>query len=450
MKLSNFISASAFKLTAVAISAVALFAYSEKMAERNPRKDRVHVTYWEGWTAFEFEAMAAIVADFNRSQDRIQVDILSESDAVNKTMMSISAGLPPDVAGLGNPDIAHFVDDHALMPLDDFCKEKGINRSQYTPIFWDMGVYQGHVWSLPSVPASTALFYNPSMFSQVGLKPDAYPKTIEELDALDVKLSKLDGEGRIKQIGFLPSEPGWWTWAFGYYFGGKLIDADGNLTVNSKENIRGFDWVASFSKRHGSDAVQSFKQGLGNFSSPQNAFMAQQVVMEMQGVWMYNFIHTFNPSLSWRVVPFPHPADRPDMANVTMVEENNLTIPRGAKHPREAFEFIAFVQQQKEMEKLCCGQLKFSPLSKVTPEFYQKNPNPSAKFFYELSGSPNSVPAPKVGYWQEFQSELSATIDSITLLSRTPKEALDHLQERMKPKVESYRQRVEQRRRLGL
>ena len=120
-------------------------------------------------------------------------------------------------------------------------------------------------------------------------------------------------------------------------------------------------------------------------------------------------------------------------------------IPRGAKHPKEAFEFIAFLQSQKGMEQLCLLQRKNSPLAKASDEFYSKHPNPYIKLFTTLARSKNYVTPPKIGIWPEYSAELSNAFDDIALLKKTPKEALDYVQERMQPKMDEYRQRVKLR-----
>ena len=52
----------------------------------------------------------------------------------------------------------------------------------------------------------------------------------------------------------------------------------------------------------------------------------------------------------WAAVPFP--SFDPKLKDVTYCNCDVMVIPRGAKHPAQAFEFMAFVTQQKEMEKL--------------------------------------------------------------------------------------------------
>ena len=47
--------------------------------------------------------MQAVVDDFNRSQDRIVVKMLSVGEVERKLMLATAGGDPPDVAGYGPP-----------------------------------------------------------------------------------------------------------------------------------------------------------------------------------------------------------------------------------------------------------------------------------------------------------------------------------------------------------
>jgi ABC-type glycerol-3-phosphate transport system substrate-binding protein len=423
--------------------------YSELLAHQQPPPGPIHLTYWEKWTGFEFDAMKAVVDDFNASQNRIVVDILSISSIQDKTMMSISAGVPPDVAGLGDVDVAVFADSKAAMPLDDLLKNSSIKKADFIPVFWEIGVYDGHVFSIPTTPSATALHYNKDLFRKAGLDPEKPPITLGEMGEMSKRIDKKRPDGKLDVAGFIPAEPGWWNAQWGYWFGGRLLDGE-KITANSPANVEAFDWVASYSKRNGPEAMAAFHQGFGNFSSPQNAFMANQVAMEVQGVWMYNFIHTYNPKLDWGVAPFPYPDGHPELANSNSVGEDVLIIPVGAKHPKEAFEFLEYVASQPAMEKLCMGQLKNSPLSHVSDYFWKNHKHPRVKLFYDLSLSPNAFPPPKTPIWSEYQQEMNAAFDSITLLTKTPKQALDEVTARMQPKLTTYIARSRRRKAEGL
>ncbi|HZO89808.1 MAG TPA: ABC transporter substrate-binding protein [Chthonomonadaceae bacterium] len=433
-----------FTIPLMVVGIVATILYSEDLTAPHPTPGPVHITYWEKWTGFEADAMRDVVNAFNRSQNRVHVDMLTVSNVDRKTLLATAGGDPPDVAGLWGTNVAQFADDNALLPLDDYCKSHGITADRYIPAYWNIGYYHGHVYALPTTPASTALHYNTAMFRQAGLNPDHPPQTLEEMDADAVRMTKREN-GRIVVAGFMPAEPGWWNWGWGYLFGGRLWDGRSRITANSPENVRAFDWIQSYSRKYGAAELQTFRSGFGNFSSPQNAFLDNKVAMEIQGVWMYNYISQYSPQLQWKAAPFPHPADRPDLANSTFVDEDILVIPRGAKHPREAFAFIAFVQSQKGMEMLCLGQRKHSPLRQVSESFWKQHPNPYIRLFADLARGKNTFAVPKLGIWPEYGAELNNAFDEIALMKKTPKEALDAVQARMQPKLDQYLERLRQR-----
>ena len=416
---------------------------------KNVKPGPVHITYWEKWSGFEFAGIKQIVDDYNASHTDIQVDLLEVSEIENKTMFAISAGVSPDVAGLYSPNVPHYADERAIMPLDDFCRQAGISENDYIHAYWQLMTYNGTIYALPTTPASTALHYNRQMFKDAGFDPDKPPQTIEEMDAMGDKMT-VEKDGHIEAIGFTPSEPGWFNYAWGYYFGGRLWDGATKITATDPGNVRAYEWIESFGKKYGGDALSSFKSGLGQFDSPQNGFMAGKVAMEIQGVWMHNFLHTFSPKLDANAAAFPHPADRPDLANMTYVDADVLVIPRGAKHPKEAFDFISYVQRQAVMEKLCLLHAKNSPLTHISDHFWKVHTNPWIHLFDTLARGKNAMIPARVGIWPEYQQELSASFDSALLMKDTPIHILDDVQARMQAKLDEYQARLRERKAIGL
>jgi len=407
-----------------------------RLPGESPMPGRTVITYWEKWTGFEGEAMQATVDAFNQSQDRIFVKLLTVSQVDRKMLLSTAGNNPPDVAGLWSYNANVYADKGALLPLDDYCNRAGIGPEQFIPAYWRQCIHRGHIWALPSTPASTALHWNKRLFREAGLDPERPPRSIEELDEFAKMLTKVDAEGRIVQMGFMPSEPGWWNWAWGYFFGGKLWDGRSKITCASPENVRAFEWVQSYAKRCGVQQLQAFQSGFGNFSSPQNAFLSELVAMEIQGVWMHNFISQYAPSMEWGAAPFPYPADRPDLANTSIVEEDILVIPAEAKHPDEAFEFLKFVASEPGMELLCTGQGKNSPRVRTSPKFMAEHPNPYIRVFSDLAKSPNAVTTPAFSLWQEYSTEMTTAFDDIWLLRASPAAALQKVQARMQAKLD--------------
>lgn len=397
----------------------------------NTRDGRIVVKYWEKWTGFEGEAMRAVVEDFNASQDRIFVEYLTVSQIDRKMMLATAGGNPPDLAGIWSWAIPVYAENNALTPLDKLAREARVTRSDYIDVFWQICSHRGHLWALPTTPASTALHWNKRLFREAGLDPEKPPRSIAELEELNEKLLQRRSDGSIKVIGHLPLEPGWWATMWGYWFGGALWDGKNAITANSPENLAAYEWMQSYPKRFGVENILSFRDAFGNFASPQNAFFTERVAMVLQGVWMYNFIQNYAPpGFEWGVAPFSS-VDPVTLQDVTIVECDALVIPSGARHPKEAFEFIRYVNSQGPMEKLCLGQRKFSPLRETSAEFIANHPNPYIEEFIALARSPNARYVPRLTIWTEYQNNLNNAVGRVWTLKATPREALDDVQQRM-------------------
>lgn len=388
--------------------------------------------------------MQQVVDQFNSSQDKIVVEFLSVANVDRKTMVATAGCDPPDVAGLWLYNVYSFADREALLPLDDFIRREGTTpekwAERYEPVYADMCRYRGVTWTLPSTPSSTALHWNKAMFRAAGLDPERPPRTLAELDEFAEKLTMRDPQtGAIIQLGFLPQEPNWFAWAYPLWFGGEFLDGQNIAFGDRPESIACYRWVESYTRKYGLEQIKSFTSGFGNFASPQNPFFSGKVAMVLQGVWMNNHIRQFAPGMEYGVAGWPKVEGGPD--KFTVADSDMLVIPRGAKHPNEAWEFIKFVSsinphaERKEelsgMELLCYLQQKNSPLRQWSPFFEQHHPHPHIAFFRQLAQSPHAMFIPKMGMWQEYRRELNEVFDNVRLLTRSPDEAVGFCQRRV-------------------
>jgi multiple sugar transport system substrate-binding protein len=428
-------------MAAIAVLGAGALVLSETVVSRQSSPGRITVIYWEKWTGAEGREMRKVVDAFNRSQNHVFVHYLSISGVDTKTLLSTAGGDPPDVAGIWQEQIPQFADAGALTNLTDFAANSGLVPNYYIANYWNLLHYRGALWALPSTPASVALHVRTDLVPPDVASPETFPKTIEGLDALSDRITKRSSDGTITLAGFLPSNPGWWNYAWGPLFGGKLVQ-DNRLTLNSPEDVRAFEWVAAYAKRYGAKEVQNFHSGFGNFSSPQDPFMEGKVATELNGVWKANYINVYRPGLKWFAVPFPYPKDRPDLAGHSILSMDVLAIPRGAKHPKEAFEFIRFVQRQDVMEGLCSAHGKNSPLEKVSEKFFRTHPNPYIRLFDALARSNKAIGPPSIGIWHQLGDEIGVAFQEVSTLTKTPKQALDDAQQRMEEQWITYQRQV--------
>jgi len=410
--------------------AVSLAGFQGCHSSPNEDQDKTVIDYWEKWAGFEGEAMREIVHDFNVWQDRIFVNYLTVSKIDRKLMLATAGGNPPDVAGLFSWILPVYVENGALLPLDQFARGAGIGPDDYIDIYWRMCKHRGRLWALPTTPATNALHWNKKLFRKAGLDPEQPPRTITELEQFNERLLRRNAAGKIEVIGHLPQEPGWWMHQWGRWFGGELWDGNETVTATTPENLEALRWIASYPNRFGVEDLLILRDGFGNFASPQNAFFQGRVAMVLQGPWMHNFIQKYAPDdFEWGVAPFPSAGSEKN-APVSIAESDVLVIPKGAGHPREAFEFIRYVNTRQVMEKLCLAQRKFSPLQEVSPGFVREHPNPYIEVFIELAKSPGAKTPPAMATWTEYRVDLIAAANRVSLLEGTPEEVLKEVQER--------------------
>jgi multiple sugar transport system substrate-binding protein len=212
-------------------------------------------------------------------------------------------------------------------------------------------------------------------------------------------------------MGFLPTEPGWFNWTWGYYFGGTLYDeAAGRITADDPRNVEALLWIKGYAERYGRDRLLQFRSGFGSFDSPQNAFIDGRVSMEIQGVWFSNYIRRHRPHLAFGVAPAPAAPGIP--GPVGHVECDVIAIPRGCRHPDAAWRFVEFTQREGAAI-LCRLQGKHMPQREPPPGFYEGHPNLEVRTFAELAGSPHAFIQPRIRIWNEYQHELAKAFEHI-------------------------------------
>ncbi len=461
---------------ALVVTAAGLILFGPRSAGAKPR-GRVVVTYWEKWVGFEGDAARAIVNRFNETAGKahgVYVDYVPTTGVDLKTMIAVTGGDPPDLAGLWQKDLPSFASGGGLEPLDDRARAAGIEPEMFIPVFEKACRYHGELYALPLTPASIALYYNKTILAQhaeelttAGLDPAAPPRTIAQLDAYADVLTRRDDSGRIEMMAYLPASPdtfGWFWDTWPLWFGGKLYNpALGEFRVDTPAFLAAYEWVGAYARRFGVRDVTEFESGLGNFNSPDNPFMSGRLAMVRQGPWFANTIRAFAPQLDYGVAPFP----TIDGREAAYCDQDIIVIPRGAGHADEAWRFIEWLYKEppismhsppgveprrgyeyyveqaatgpaqrpmpplRPIEWLCWMHCKNSPLAEQSDAFLTTHPNPAIALHDRLARSPDATTAPPLSNWPELQGEFAAAYRDIWLTGAPASERLHQCQARI-------------------
>ncbi|MDX2146884.1 MAG: ABC transporter substrate-binding protein [Planctomycetota bacterium] len=412
---------------------------------RKETSGRLVLDYWEKWTGEEGAAMQRVVDAFNNSQSRILVRYFATAGIDQKTLVAIAGRSPPDVVGLWAYNVPAFAESGAIVPLDELGEPLGVRLENYAlgmrPIMThgrhqasegeNAGSQKTRMWATINTGGTLALYFNRGAFREVGLDPDRPPRTISELDAFHRKLVRREGDkGPLTRAGFLHREPGWWSWIWGYHFGGSLFDASTETcSIDDPRNVQAFEWVQSYSRELGLGELERFRGGFGTYASPLNAFLAGKVAMIVQGPWLANILRDYAPGLDYGVAPFPV-ADGlwQEQAPIGAIDTDVLVIPSGVRHPEASMEFIAFTQRQEQVEMLSLAHCKSSPLATSSEDFFARHANRGVRVHDALAKSERSFLCPRTRTWPFIKDTLDATMDRVSNLRGEPAEILRDVQ----------------------
>lgn len=403
----------------VALGGIGAAAVGYAVFGPRPRRasagDRIRLDYWEKWTGHEADAMQAVVDRFNESQDRILVNYLTMGGIDQKAKLAIAAGDPPDVLGLWNRNLPFFDQCGAIQPLDEL-RGFGIDESSYAEAVRPLVFRRGSQLAAPSTPSSILLYYNRRILRECGWDPDKPPRTIPEFDELIAATTKFDANGDVERAGFLPSDPGWWSWCWGGFWGGSLYDErTGRALLDSDRNIAAYDWFQSFPRRWGLDRLRAFQGAPVDNPTPYSNFFDGRLASTIQGPWLPMFMATDEGEevFDYGATFFPVAEGLEDEPPFGPIETDILVIPRGARHPEASLEFIAFTQRPENMELLCSGHAKPSPLASSSEAFRRSHRNLAVEAHEKLLQSPNAYTTPWISGWDEFGLALGSALDTI-------------------------------------
>jgi multiple sugar transport system substrate-binding protein len=386
----------------LAVSAVLLAGSG--CTRNNERPDApVEITFWYAWGGYEGKFLVSLVDEFNRTHPRIRVKP-SFFNIGDKLLASIAGGKPPDVATVWEFMVVTMGESGCFLPLEDRLSSAGVTRDDYLPNIWEYGMYGRHKWGVPTTLNVFGMYYAKKMVREAGLDPEKPPRTRAELELWADRLTQRDERGRLVQLGYAPVMTPIWIWNFG----GQLFDpAAKRFTLDSPRDIAALDWMAAmYGRSGGMDAYRRFAAGFGKLDSPQNPLFVGKMAVREDGQWFLQFINKYCPSLEFGV--FPYPPQTEGGESWTQMTGSFWVIPKGTKHPREAWEFLSWLIAPPQSARFCAELLNIPPMREAIdhPAFLKVRQDPNFDFFVRLVADGRARPGPSVPVSQQFSEAM--------------------------------------------
>jgi multiple sugar transport system substrate-binding protein len=164
---------------------------------------------------------------------KIQPEVVGWDQCQDKATTLAAAGTPYGIAYVGSRTLKQFAQNDLIMPITYSDEEK----KAYYPYIMETVTTDGQQWGVPVAFSTKSLYWNKDLFTAAGLDPEAPPKTwAEEIAAAKAIAEKTDAAGfGVVAKTFDNTMHQFLHWV--YTNNGTVIDAEGNLTLDSPQNL---------------------------------------------------------------------------------------------------------------------------------------------------------------------------------------------------------------------
>jgi multiple sugar transport system substrate-binding protein len=392
----------------------------------------VTINWQTMWSGQALQVVNQLANQFNATHPDIHVVTSNIPSATGdeKLLSEIAAGDAPDVFTQWNLVIGAWASTGAIEAMNPYLtgSYSGLEKWMY-PIALQGGEYDGKLYGVSMGLNSWALYYNKSMLKAAGIASP--PKTLAELDADSAKEWKISG-GKIQQVGFYPYEMGWIAYASAFGAVNCFNSAGQYDLAGCKGAQEEANWLAQYD-HYPYGSFTAMEDAYGDVAGgDDDPFIAGKEGFIMQGPWEgTQDIPSVNPAMdhNFGVVPFPGIEPQPS----TFGGGNYNIIPRGAAHPQQALEFIAWLAGYNNgafISKIDTegGWMPVSPQVAAAPAYQAWiKANPWLQVFVSQMTSPYSV-TPKVTKTEaQFNTAQSTAMADIGQRILSPKQALAYL-----------------------
>ncbi len=295
------------------------------------------ITSW-GFGVEETNPLAfARVNAFKEAFPAIKLEIVPEFDD-QKLLTAAASGQVPDLLWLDRFAFASWAARGVLQPLTELIQRDSFDTSRFYEAALQEASYEGQVYGIPGGMDVKVLYVNLDALAEAGVTDIATLDTgnWEQISDLGSKLVKRSGE-QVDRWGFdtKVQAGGIYLWAGAN--GGHVMGGDGEATFNDPKVVEALDWAVKTYDAQGGfksyEAVATTWQG-------DEQFARGQVALSVYENWMMGIIARVAPELNFAVLPVkPRGGD----GLTSFAGGRAWAIPKGAKDPDAAWEYIKFM-----------------------------------------------------------------------------------------------------------
>lgn len=300
----------------------------------------------------EDHMLKEIAKNYMKLHPNIKVNMVGNA-SLDKTLTALVGGQGPDIFLNLWPNIPDWSSKGALLDLTSYVNnDKAFDKNDILPSAWKLATYKDKIYGIPNEVSSSEIYYNKDLLKAAGF--DGPPQTMEDLISMAEKLTKVDANGNIQQLGFLPDFP-WldnvvWPVVFGAYW---IDEKTNKITFDTPEMAAAYKWQADIYKKYGVDKLNKFKSGFG--SDAQDPFLTGKLAMQFAGEWVIGNAAKYAPNLHYGIAPMPYPKDHPELKGASFITAPIWNISAKSKYKDEAWKLLSFITGKDSMKLFANG-----------------------------------------------------------------------------------------------
>lgn len=287
------------------------------------------------------EPYADIVAAFNASHPDIKVELLPliSNEYVPQLLTMFAGGTGPDVFFVYEADILAWAHQGLMAELDSFLeKDPELNFDAIYEPTWSAMTLNGKIYGVSEyVNPNGLVWFNKTMFEEAGLEsPIALDRrgawTMEAMRENARKLSRIGADGARESWGLYISN--WWGPIYSFLMSNGLTfsDANGNLALNSENNLRAVEYLREWTVE---DQSTNSYQGIDEAAH----LREKRLGMAIAGGWYTWVIPVIEP-IEVDVVPMPVGIDG---GRTAMISNPAIAMNPNTPHKEAAWTFMKYI-----------------------------------------------------------------------------------------------------------
>ncbi|HWI64268.1 MAG TPA: ABC transporter substrate-binding protein [Symbiobacteriaceae bacterium] len=272
--------------------------------------EKVKVTFWHAMGGKLGESVQALVDEYNKSQDKVQVEAVYQG-TYDEALQKLKASGPngPTLIQVYEIGSRFMIDSEMITPMQNFIDADNFNTKNFEQNILSYYTFDGKLNSMPFNTSTPIMYYNKTAFKDAGLDPEKPPKTFEEFHEVAKKLTKKTGNDTRYGAGIA-----WYGWFFEQLLavqGAHYVDNDNGrkekatkAIIDQGEGKKILDWLKSMV-----DDGSSVNLGRKT-SETQAAFQAGRIAMTFDSTAVVStMLNGINNKFEMGTAFLPRPTD---------------------------------------------------------------------------------------------------------------------------------------------